>query len=107
MLQYFTRMPGNTFNQSHFLRVGTLAIQVRPSAGTASIHLDVNPQRREHSWDGYVRYTKVFISFLFTREKPTTPKEKETNTQKIIFRLKCSTFSCFQKQQVSFSTRRR
>jgi hypothetical protein len=23
-------------------------------------------QRREHSWDGYVRYTKVLISFYFT-----------------------------------------
>jgi hypothetical protein len=31
------------------------------SAGTASIHLDVYPQRREHSWDGYVRYIKVII----------------------------------------------
>jgi hypothetical protein len=35
------------------------------SAGTASIHLDVYPQRREHSWDGYVRYIKVLISFHF------------------------------------------
>jgi hypothetical protein len=31
------------------------------SAGTASIHLDVYPQRREHSWDGYACYTKVLI----------------------------------------------
>jgi hypothetical protein len=29
-------------------RVGTPAIQVRSSARTASIHLDVHPQRREH-----------------------------------------------------------
>jgi hypothetical protein len=26
---------------------------------------DVYPQRREHSWDGYVRYTKVLISQCF------------------------------------------
>jgi hypothetical protein len=31
------------------------------SAGKASIHLDVYPQRREHSWDGYVRYIKIII----------------------------------------------
>jgi hypothetical protein len=31
------------------------------SAGTASIHLDVYPQRRQHSWDGYVRYIKKVI----------------------------------------------
>jgi hypothetical protein len=34
-------------------------------AGTASIHLNVFPQRPEHSWDGYARYTKVPISFHF------------------------------------------
>jgi hypothetical protein len=26
-----------------------------------SIHLDAHPKRREHSWDGYMRYTKVLI----------------------------------------------
>jgi hypothetical protein len=41
------------------LPVGTPVIQVR-----FSINLDVHPKRREHSWDGYVRYTKVFI-FIF------------------------------------------
>jgi hypothetical protein len=30
-----------------------------------SIHLDVYPQCSEHSWDGYVHYTKVLISFHF------------------------------------------
>jgi hypothetical protein len=36
------------------------------SAGTASIiHSDVYPERREHSWDGYVRYVQVLISFHF------------------------------------------
>jgi hypothetical protein len=31
------------------------------SAGTASLHLDVYHQRREHSWDGYMRYIKFII----------------------------------------------
>jgi hypothetical protein len=72
-------------NKSQFLRVGTPAIQVRSSAGTASIHLDVFPQRREHSWDKYVGYLEVFISFLFTREKPTIPKEKKLTHKKSFF----------------------
>jgi hypothetical protein len=32
-------------------------------AGKVSIHLDVYPQRHEHSWDGNVRYTTNLISF--------------------------------------------
>jgi hypothetical protein len=40
----------------------TPAIQVRSSVGSASIHLDVYPQRCEHSLNGYVRY-KVLILF--------------------------------------------
>jgi hypothetical protein len=51
----------------------------RPGSGfessvrTASIHLDVYPQDREHSWDGYVCYIKVLISFHF-HLKPFTAK---------------------------------
>jgi hypothetical protein len=33
--------------------------------GMASIPVNVQPQRREHSLDGYVRCTKVIISFHF------------------------------------------
>jgi hypothetical protein len=52
------------------------------SAGTASIHLDVHPQRRENSLDGYVRYIKVLISFSFYfvryRKKKTRRKQNES-----------------------------
>jgi hypothetical protein len=33
--------------------------------GKASTHLDVSPQRCEHSWDGYVCYIKVLISCYY------------------------------------------
>jgi hypothetical protein len=48
---------------------GGLALQqpgFESSAGTVSIHLDVYPQRREHSRDGYVRYIKVLISHFIS-----------------------------------------
>jgi hypothetical protein len=41
--------------------VGTPATQVRSSSRTASVLLDIYPQRREHSCDGYVRYIKALI----------------------------------------------
>jgi hypothetical protein len=41
-------------------------------AETASIYVDVYPQRRELSWDGYVCYIKVLISSHFLKTMTCT-----------------------------------